>query len=48
MKTYQITILTSKGPIKLNYEDSEPLALFEARILKQYGTFVMLQSKEIN
>lgn len=47
MKKYKIYLMTEKGPVMVEYCDSQPLAEFEDEILAKYGTFTTLYSQEI-
>lgn len=47
-KQYKIKILTSRGPVTIFYNDTEPMEQFEQRIIKQYGKFVQVSAIPVN
>lgn len=51
---YEITLMTSRGPIKENYTDDpkndkfETIQEFEIRMKEKHGDFIMLSHRIIN
>jgi len=47
MKAYEIQIMTQSGVKTLLYNESQPLAQFEARVKDEYGDFITIKSTEL-
>lgn len=47
MKTYNITILTKKGTVIVQYTNNEPVEKFQERVLAEHGTFMTVKAELI-
>jgi hypothetical protein len=47
MKTYNITILTKKGTVIVQYTNNTPIKEFENKVLAEHGTFMTVKAEQI-